>query len=106
MFDVESYKEYLQSIIAANHDDCWFFEVTRNSTEQDYYKAQRLSQVLDILLTCDSLFTKCYKPNAILSDFTEYWEYIFKLRLEYDYNTPEYYILDSLLHPISVLRDI
>lgn len=106
MFDVESYHEFLQRLLAATYDDCWLFEIKRDSTKEDQYRAERLSQVLDILVSCDSLFNECYKPNATISDFNVYWDYLIGLKREANIGSPEHYILESLLYPILESTDI
>lgn len=105
---LDDYADFLANYLKGTYEEYINFEYVRESTEIDWYKADKLLLVYNIIQDCNSFFIQNIKS---IDDVKKYVEYIqqlhdgFKSEIEDDnFINPQLFVLGMLLSPLLTLK--
>lgn len=89
----DKHLDYLTNVLGLNYYDFWQFELVRDSIPVHHYKSDKIMSVISIIEQCIEIYTINVTPDNYYDGYDKYVQYIDKKILEYEVNTPEFFLL-------------
>jgi len=95
--------DYLNFVISEHYSNYWKFEIERNSTPVDYYKADSHLAVITLLEECRAFFINNVKNDFDYDNLNNYLDFIHNKSLDYSTESVEFFAINMLILSIIEL---
>lgn len=97
------YIDYLNFLISEHYSNYWKFEIERNSTPADHYKADSYMSVISLLEECRVFFINNVKNDYDYDNLNDYLDFIHSKSLNYSTDSVEFFAINMLILSIIEL---
>ena len=97
------YLDYLDILISDNYANYWKFEIERNDTPSDQYKADTYLSVISNLEKVKTFYVENVEGFVCDESINKYKEYIYSLHNEYDIFSIQSMTLDIIILSLRLL---